>query len=249
LLKGAIFDLGETLIHLTATWEQVRELRMKAIHEALREREVGLDFDDLKREYLRLHGEESDYAARTLEEIEIRKSFAKLFGRLGVKPERRPEMEDLVRRSFAFELDSWVLFPGVPEMLQQIRDLGLKMGLLSNARNDWAVREIVEQADITRYFDVILTSATVGLRKPRPEPFREMLKSLGIEAAEAVMVGNSMEADVAGAAPLGIRTIRVIFGENVDELRIGHNVTVDPDTTVCAVSDVVPALKHMIASC
>jgi ribonucleotide monophosphatase NagD (HAD superfamily) len=63
------------------------------------------------------------------------------------------------------------------------------------------------------------------------------------------MVGNSMEADVAGAAPLGIRTIRVIFGENVDELRIGHNVTVDPDTTVCAVSDVVPALKHMIASC
>lgn len=248
MLKGAIFDLGETLIHLTVTWEQVREWRMKAIYEALREHEVGLDFDDLKREYLCLHDEESDYAARTLEEIEIRESFAKLFDRLGVKPERRPEMEDLVKRSFAFELGSWVLFPGVPEMLQQVRDLGLKTGLLSNARNDWAVREIVEQADITRYFDVILTSAAVGLRKPRPEPFREMLKSLGIEATEAVMVGNSMEADVAGAAPLGIRTIRVIFGDNVDELRIGHDVTVDPDITVSAVSDIVPALKRIMAS-
>ena len=85
------------------------------------------------------------------------------------------------------------------------------------------------------------------MRKPRPDPFREMLKLLGIEAAEAVMVGNSMEADIAGAVPLGIKTIRVIFGDSVDELRIGMEVTVDPDATVSAASDVVSAIKRMMA--
>ena len=86
------------------------------------------------------------------------------------------------------------------------------------------------------------------MRKPRPEPFREMLKMLGIAPAEAVMVGNSMEADVAGAVPLGIKTIHVKFGDSVDELKIDLEVTVDPDVTVYAVSDVVPAIKQMMAS-
>jgi len=249
LLKGAIFDLGETLMHLNVSWEQVREWRIKAIHESFMKHGVTLDLNDLKRQYLRQHEEESEYAARTLEEIEIRESFVKLFDRLGVKPGQQPEMEDLVKRFFALEAESWVLLPGIPEMLEQVRDLGLKMGLLSNARNDWAVREIMGRLALTRYFDVILTSAALGVRKPRPEPFREMLKLLGIEAAEAVMVGNSMEADVAGAVPLGIKTIRVIFGDNVDELKIGLEVTVDPDITVSAVSDVVPAIKQMMAGC
>jgi HAD superfamily hydrolase (TIGR01549 family) len=249
LLKGAIFDLGETLMHLAVSWEQVREWRIEAIYESFTEHRVTLDLSDLKREYLRLHEEESEYAARTLEEIEIRESFEKLFDRLGVKPGQQPEMEDLVKRFFALEAKSWMLFPGILEMLQQVRDLGLKMGVLSNARNDWAVREIMERLGLTRYFDAILTSAALGVRKPRPEPFREMLKLLGIEAAEAVMVGNSMEADVAGAVPLGIKTIRVIFGDNVDELGIGLEVAVDPDITVSAVSDVVLAVKHMMASC
>ena len=86
------------------------------------------------------------------------------------------------------------------------------------------------------------------MRKPRPEPFLEILKLLGIEAAEAVMVGNSIEADVAGAVRLGIKTIRVKFGDSVDELKIDLKVTVDPDVTVSAVSDVVPAIKQMMAS-
>jgi len=248
LLKGAIFDLGETLMHLTVTWEQIREWRMKAIYETSTEHGVNLDLDDLKREYLRLHEEESEYAARTLEEIEIRETFVKLFDRLRLKPDQQPKMEDLVKRFFALEAESWVIFPGITEMLQQVRDLGLKMGLLSNARNDWAVREIMERLGLTRYFDAILTSAGLGVRKPRPEPFREILKMLGIAPAEAVMVGNSMEADVAGAVPLGIKTICVKFGDSVDELKIDLDVTVDPDVTVSAVSDVVPAIRQMMAS-
>lgn len=246
MLKGTIFDLGETLIHLTVTWEQVREWRIKAIYEAFTEHGITLEISDLKQEYMRLHEEESEYAARTLEEIEIRESFVKLFDRLGLRPQQQPDMGDLVKRFFALEAESWALFPGIQEMLQQVRELGLKMGLLSNARNDWAVREIMRRLGLTRYFDVILTSASLGVRKPRPEPFLEMLKLLGIESAEAVMVGNSMEADIAGAVPLGIKTIRVMFGDNGDELRIGTEVTADPNIIVSAVADVVPAIKHLM---
>jgi HAD superfamily hydrolase (TIGR01509 family) len=248
LLKGAIFDLGETLMHLTVTWEQLREWRIQAIHDALAEQGADLSPVEVRREWLRLHEEESDYAARTFEEIEIQESFLKLFDRLKVKPEQQPDMDELVKRFFAQEAESWVILPGVPQMLQQVRDLGLKIGLLSNARNDWAVKEIMNRLGLTSYFDVILTSAALGIRKPRPEPFHEMLKLLGVGADEAVMVGNSLEADIAGAKPLGIRTILVKFSNQPDELPLYLEANVDPDTTVSAVQDVVLAIKQMIAS-
>jgi len=101
----------------------------------------------------------------------------------------------------------------------------------------------LEHFDLTKYFDVIVTSAAVGLRKPRPEPFQHMLERLGLSASEAVMIGNSMEADVAGARSLGIKTIHVVFGDNVDE---GSS---DPDVTVSAVPDIVPAIKRIAANC
>jgi putative hydrolase of the HAD superfamily len=248
LLKGAIFDLGETLMHLTVTWEQVREWRIQAIHNALIEQGVDSNPAEIRREWLRLHEEESDYTARTFEEIEIQESFLKLFERLKVKREQQPNMGKLVKRFFALEAESWVIFPGVLQMLQQVRDLGLKMGLLSNARNDWAVKEIMNRLGLTAYFDAILTSAALGIRKPRPEPFREMLKLLAVGAAEAVMVGNSMEADIAGARPLGIRTIRVELGDHPDELPLHLETRVDPDATVSAVHDVAPAIKQMMTS-
>ena len=241
LLKGAIFDLGGTLIHLTVSWEHVRDWRITTIYQALKDRGVALDLDALRREYSALHDEESGHAARTLEEIEIETSFTRLFDRLGVEARQRPAMADLVKRSFALEVNSWVLFPGVHTMLQQVRDLGLKTGLLSNARSDWAVREIVEQLGLTRYFDAILTSAAIGIRKPRPEPFQQMLELLGLEGSEAVMIGNSMEADVAGARPLGMKTVHVMFGDSTDE------GGADPDITVFSVADIIPAIKRIAA--
>jgi len=245
MLKAAIFDLGGTLIHLDATWERIREARMKAIDEALKAHGVTLDLNHLKREYLRQHEEESEYATRTLEEIEIQQSFNNLFDRLGVEARQRPPNEELVKRFFAAEMESWMLFHGVVEMLQKVRALRLKMGLLSNARNDWAVREIMNQLELTKFFDGILTSAAIGIRKPRPEPFRQILELLGVQATEAVMIGNSMEADVAGAQPLGIRTIRVKFDDNVDEMPMNLDVSVEPDITVSSMSEIVPAIKRI----
>jgi len=237
VLRGAIFDLGDTLIHLTASPDLIRESRIRAVCDALRENQVIVDFDDLKREYVKLHEEESEYAARTLEEIDVEKSLPKLLDRMGVETKRRPDTFELVKRFFGLEVDSWTLFPGIHQMLADVRALGLKMGILSNARSDWAIREITNRLDIVRYFDAIVTSPQVGFRKPRPEPFREVLKELDLNPSEAVMIGNSIEADITGARRLGLKTIHVVFGDDTGEKGA------DPDLTVYAVSELAPAVK------
>ena len=243
MLKGAIFDLGGTLIHLTVSWDKVREWRVEAILEQLRSQGVTLDRNYVKQEYLRLHDEESEYSDRTLEEIDAATTFTRLLDRLKIKEAQRPPMADLVERSFELEVDSWVLFPGVEAMLQQVRGMGLKVGVLSNAMSDWAIKEILQRRGLTRYLDSVLTSAAMGIRKPRPEPFHEILRLLNLQGCEAVMVGDSKEADVAGAKPLGIRAIQVVFDKRDDDDEP------DPDISVSTISDIVPAIKQIASTC
>ena len=56
-------------------------------------------------------------------------------------------------------------------------------------------------------FDAIVISGDLGAAKPKPEVFAHALELLGVGAAQAVMVGDSLDRDVRGAAACGIRGI------------------------------------------
>jgi putative hydrolase of the HAD superfamily len=56
-------------------------------------------------------------------------------------------------------------------------------------------------------FDAVVISGDLGIAKPRPEVFAHALAALGVDAADAVMVGDNLERDVRGAEACGIRGI------------------------------------------
>jgi phosphoserine phosphatase len=56
-------------------------------------------------------------------------------------------------------------------------------------------------------FDVVVISGDVGIAKPSPVIFTHALDRLGVAAADAVMVGDSLERDVRGAEAAGVRGI------------------------------------------
>jgi putative hydrolase of the HAD superfamily len=57
------------------------------------------------------------------------------------------------------------------------------------------------------YFDPIIISAAIGIRKPDPRAFRPILDSWGVPARQVVMVGDQLGADILGARTLGLRTV------------------------------------------
>jgi putative hydrolase of the HAD superfamily len=66
--------------------------------------------------------------------------------------------------------------------------------------------------DIARYFAAATCSGDTGHFKPHPAPFERALARLGVTADEAVMVGDSLEADVRGAQALGMRAVWKLNG-------------------------------------
>jgi putative hydrolase of the HAD superfamily len=88
-------------------------------------------------------------------------------------------------------------------VLADLRERGLKIGLLSNSSRD--LDEFVEHHGLVA--DAVLTSHVHGKTKPHETIFRAILDLLAVAPPEAAMVGDTIEDDVEGALAVGMRAV------------------------------------------
>jgi putative hydrolase of the HAD superfamily len=93
----------------------------------------------------------------------------------------------------------------VPSTLATLRERGLRLAICSNW--DWDLAEAVDDAGLSEFFDVMVSSAWAGARKPHPRIFRRTLHELGADASECVFVGDSWGPDVEGPTAVGIPAV------------------------------------------
>src|SRR3954452_15876255 len=97
--------------------------------------------------------------------------------------------------------------PGVIEAVRALTARGLKVGIVSSAVHhpflDWTLAEF----DIANAFTTVVTSASSGFYKSRPEIYHTALRGLGADASEAIHVGDSYRFDVLGARRAGMRAV------------------------------------------
>jgi HAD superfamily hydrolase (TIGR01549 family) len=108
------------------------------------------------------------------------------------------EMERRWAHSAHFEL-----YDDALPVLDDLRERGLKIGLLSNSSRD--LDEFVAHHGILA--DAVLTSHVHGKTKPHETIFRAMLELLAVAPGEAAMVGDTIEDDVEGALAVGMRAV------------------------------------------
>ncbi len=98
-------------------------------------------------------------------------------------------------------------FPGVPEMLQTLREQGYRLGVLSNRRKPF--RDYLEAAELAGYFDVILAAGEVGVWKPHRQIFEAAARRLQTPLQRVVYVGDNYFADILGAQRAGLFAVLV----------------------------------------
>lgn len=96
-------------------------------------------------------------------------------------------------------------YPEARGVLEEVRAAGLIIGIISNMGRD--LPEIVDRAGLGGLADVVISSAEVGVSKPHAPIFAAALGRAGLQASEAVHVGDSYDGDVLGALGAGMHAI------------------------------------------
>lgn len=109
-----------------------------------------------------------------------------------------------VRRAMVEALE-FEAFADARPALEQLRALGLRLVVASNW--DCSLPEWLDGAGIWQLVDGAVSSAAVGEPKPSPAVFRAALEIAGVEAGEALHVGDSLGNDIEGARAAGIRAV------------------------------------------
>ncbi|MCL4499263.1 MAG: HAD family hydrolase [Chloroflexi bacterium] len=97
------------------------------------------------------------------------------------------------------------VYPDVEPTLAALQRRGLRLGVVSNFA--WQLPNLLHELGLAQYVDVVLTSARVGYRKPRPEIFVQALTQASARAENALYVGDDPECDVKGAQNAGLHAL------------------------------------------
>jgi HAD superfamily hydrolase (TIGR01662 family) len=117
------------------------------------------------------------------------------------------------------------IFPDTYTTLAGLQERGYILGVVTNRfYGGESFQEDMRQIGFDRYFDLsaMAVSADLGVRKPNPDIFLHALRRLGVSPHEAVMVGDSLHADIRGANRLDMLSVWRAQERVREELRASY---------------------------
>jgi HAD superfamily hydrolase (TIGR01509 family) len=204
-IKAVLFDMGNTLVKYD--YGSPEEVFKKIL--------TSLGFykslDEIKKAFLS--------AEREAEDTNLLSSFGKIkceefwyqWDSLVLKHLKIEENEELPKiiHSRWFDFVDSTLYPEAKQVLLELKQRGLKIGLISTAYEE-EIQFILEKADLEKTtFDIIVGVDTIRKAKPNPDTFKYAISKLNVKPEEAIFVGDNVEADYEGAEKAGIHALLI----------------------------------------
>jgi putative hydrolase of the HAD superfamily len=199
--RAVFFDAGETILHPHPSFPELLSMVLAE------QGHDGIDPEDI-RARSKVVSERFFAAARAGQTWSTSPErsrefwgglYRELLGEMGVA--WSSDLGEALYATFT-DVAHYRLFSDVEETLGALANDGYEIGLISNFE-EW-LELLLEHLGVTRSFEVRVISGVEGVEKPDPAIFRLALERAGVEASEAVYVGDSLEFDVEPATAVGM---------------------------------------------
>lgn len=205
-VRAVLFDAFGTLIHPEPGWEQLRAECLTIVHGAWTGRAIPLSRFLSEYEAARAHQHAA--VARGLREFDFGDRFRDTVLACGAPPDEAVLWGPLAaERYHRFQQGLIHAYDQPHKVLAELKAQGYRVALVSNYAHAGVIRDALGRLGLREHFDALVVSGDVGYLKPHPRIFEVALEALDVAPHEAVMVGNDLECDVAGARKAGIRSI------------------------------------------
>lgn len=200
-IKGIIFDYGGTIDTDGIHWGEL-------IGEEYDKAGIGIGRELYREAYV--HGERSLAKSPIIEPTDtfhtlLKKKITLQFEYLSQQDSQlmltQEQADKIADACYARVNEALALTRGIVQKLAE----RYPMVLVTNFYGNMPV--VLEEFGLTNYFNSIIESSVVGLRKPDPSLFVLGVKALGVEADEIVVIGDSYRKDIYPSSTLGCRTV------------------------------------------
>jgi len=241
-IQAVFFDMGGTI----ETFGYTRELRLKTTADIQRRLlEAGLDLKvDTEELYEIISSGLKKYKAwsiATLEELPSQRVWRDfILAGHPFDPVRLSEVaEDLM---LMIETDYYErrMRPGMAAVLEAIRQMGLKIGIISNVNSRGQVPFNLAKYGIRHYFDPIVLSSEYGWRKPDPAIFHYAARLARVPTSACAYVGDRIARDVLGARRAGFK-LAVQIRHDYDHGEDDSGAV--PDHVITDMTELLPILR------
>ncbi|MDC7221799.1 MAG: HAD family hydrolase [Spirochaetales bacterium] len=132
------------------------------------------------------------------------------------------------------------LYPGIPELLEELSHKGISLGLATSKPTVFAER-ILAYFELDRFFHKVIGSNMDNTRTDKKEIIDVALQELGKSPSEAIMIGDRMH-DILGARAHSVKSVGVLYGYSPE----GELEEIGPDFLVEDVDSLRDVLReHM----
>ncbi len=224
VIKAVFFDIGGTLVTSTSVLKkhiiEIDKKRLKLLGHNFTEEELKKAQKETDKLILKKYGNPHK------EGVIYAKEMYKLLG-----VELDDETAKALDEQFWIEIHNKVkCIKNSKEILAYLKDNDYKLIAVTNNFRKRAIC-VLEDFGFLDFFDDIITSEEFGL-KSTTTPFKVAMDRLNLKSDEVLMVGNNIFEDVLGAKKAGIKTILVIFKDNIDEFyknyaEVNENIKAD----------------------
>ena len=207
MIRAVLFDLGGTL-H-TSSSPPGRDIWFsRRLIERLGDYGIALDTtpEDLAK---RLHENSEEYkhwSEENLRELPAAEIWSGYYLRdYAIDAERlAPFAEEL---SFLYDYERVRLMrrPHLRETMERLREMSVRMGVISNIISTSVVPHFLKEYDVERYMECVICSSTTGVRKPSAEIFQVAEREMNLKPEEMAYVGDTISRDVRGVRNAGWR--------------------------------------------
>lgn len=242
---AVLFDLGSTLIFIDGNQEDIYRLSNVELCTALQNAGMSLDRDRFIEDFssrMRQY-----FSERDTEFIEYTTAYIlrTLLSEYGFHDLPDSLIIPALKARYAVPQACWKPEPDSVSTLKVLKENGLLLGLISNAGDDADVQVLIDQSGLRPYFDAVVTSASLGIRKPNPRIFQIMLETLEVKADRAVMVGDTLGADILGARNAGIYSVWITRRADTTANR-SHVDTIVPDARIHNLSELLEIMDMSV---
>jgi HAD superfamily hydrolase (TIGR01662 family) len=202
-----LFDLGGTLIYFDGYWPDVFAKSTQVLSRQLKGSGLDIDIDDFMEDFLSRLNDYFKQRERDFIELTTAHLLQTTLADWGYSQISTDFINTALKAMYSVSQAHWHPEQDTHETLHALREQGYRLALISNAADDNDVQTLVDKANIRAYFDLILSSAAIGIRKPNARVFTFALKQMESRNSKAVMVGDTLGADILGAQNAGITSI------------------------------------------